>query len=62
MRSRSLSGLPAGESSMALIPDPPMSMESVTGCAARAARPARDCVEARGAGTAVGTSFGLHHD
>ncbi len=58
MRSRALSGLPAGDSRMALIPDPPMSMESVTGCAARAARPARlTRVEARGAGTAVGTGF-----
>jgi hypothetical protein len=31
MRSRALIGLPRASSSMALIPDPPMSIESVTG-------------------------------
>jgi len=43
--------LPAGESSMALIPEPPMSMESVTGRAA--------CDEAPGARAAIRAGFGI---
>jgi hypothetical protein len=45
MRSRALIGLPRASSSMALMPDPPMSIESVIG-----AEPAREAP-----GTAVGS-------
>lgn len=52
MRSRELIGLPVGESSMALMPEPPMSMESVTG---------EDAVRLAtfGVGVAVETAFDL---